>query len=132
MSVFVFRRDVAGQRHAAPLQADGLAGRPAAPHGGGGRQEGGVVMVGSNAQGTTSRRPFCHRTNIYQKRVPGFSRSLCLSVRRLNCCMKLGTSDGPIVRAAHTQVFCTPTLSLSLFGVRYRLDFFINASSDSA
>lgn len=55
MSVFVFRRDVAGQRHAAPLQADGLAGCPAAPHGGGGRQEGGVVVAGCNAQGTTTR-----------------------------------------------------------------------------
>lgn len=33
--------------------------------------------------------------------------------------MKLGTSDGPNVRAAHTQVFRTPTLS----GVR--LDFLL-------
>ncbi len=46
------RRDVAGQRHAAPLQADGLPGRPAAPHGGSRRQEGGLVMVGCDAQGT--------------------------------------------------------------------------------
>ncbi|XP_050933989.1 zinc finger FYVE domain-containing protein 21 isoform X2 [Lates calcarifer] len=45
------RRDVSGQRHAAPLQADGLSGRPAAPHGGSRRQEGGVVMARCDAQG---------------------------------------------------------------------------------
>lgn len=57
MCVCVFRRDVTGQRHAAPLQADGLPGRPAAPHGGSRRQEGGLALVGCDAQGTTIGPP---------------------------------------------------------------------------
>lgn len=100
--VCAFRGDVTGQRDAAPLQADGLPGPPAAPHGRSRGQEGGLAVVGRDAQGRTCR--ICWGESRRACVLPP-SRPLivlCINLlfvptRRPNCCMSPGTSDAPAV-----------------------------------
>lgn len=126
MCVFicVFRGDVTGQRDAAPLQANGLPGPPAAPHGHSRGQEGGLTLVGCDAQGRTCRICWGESRHVCVLPPPRPVIVLCINLlfvptRRPNCCMSPGTSDAPAVSA---------TLNLKAAQPKC---FFLNASSDS-